>query len=486
MRVIAQRGAEDLGRFLPGGGGHAGIAAEGDAVAVVGDAGSARHSARRRRSSQQADDLGTGIRQCFPAALAPGSVALGPAKGGGIDHAGSPAAQHPEGRFRHCAARRRVLVIGAVEHGASLCCDGSGGQECKRDFGAVGVQAGGGVRQCPAHAHDHAQGHHILLGEVVNDLLGGGVLNNALIQQLHGDVLTDGVHQLLEVARDQLGLGSIKAAVLREVHRCTVQRVGGGTLHVGTEQGTARGIHKAAQLCLGGQVAHHGVHAEAASLHLGEQAVLAQQLCVVDGAGHLVLGRKGQHVGRPLSGALAAEQDGVVDLCAHGFPDAGLYLAHDVKAGICQHSFGHGHDDSQLCSGHVHVVPFLLAGLFHAGVTVDPVSQRQHGQHGDLGLVRGHVCKAGAQLHHDGALGHILLDGVHKLLPDQGLSLIAGDCINSHKNQPFWPNAARNAAFAASCPFAGWRVPPGADVENCTMPPSGRMALGSAALKVLT
>ena len=275
-------------------------------------------------------------------------------------------------------------------------------------------------------------------------------------------------------------------AVLREVHRCAVQRVGGGTLHIGTEQGTARGIHKAAQFCLCGQIADHGIHTKAASLNLGEQTVLAQQLCVVDGAGDFVLGRKGQNIGRPLGGTLAAEQDGVVDFCAHGFPDAGLYLAHDVEAGICQHSFGHGHNDGQLCGGHIDIVPFLLAGLFHAGVTVDPVSQRQHGQHGDLGLVRGHIGKAGAQLHDGGAFGHVLLDGVHQLLPDQGLSLIASDCINSHKNQPFWPNAARNAAFAASCSFAGWPGAPVADAEKRAMPPSGRIALGSLSLKALT
>ena len=98
--------------------------------------------------------------QNIPAGLAPCGVVFRPAKGGGIDHAGSPAAQHAERRFRHRAARRRILVIGAVEHGTSLCCDGSGGQERERDFGAVGVQAGGRVRQCPAHAHDHTQGHH--------------------------------------------------------------------------------------------------------------------------------------------------------------------------------------------------------------------------------------------------------------------------------------------------------------------------------------
>ena len=94
--------------------------------------------------------------------------------------------------------------------------------------------------------------------------------------------------------------------------------------------------------------------------------------------------------------------------------------------------------------------------------------------------------KAGAQLHDGGAFGHVLLDGVHQLLPDQGLSLIASDCINSHKNQPFWPNAARNAAFAASCVFAGWPGAPVADAEKRAMPPSGRIALGSLSLKALT
>ena len=74
MRVTAQRGAEDLIGFPPGGGGHTGIAAKGDAVAVVGDAGSTRHSTRSRCSGQQADDLGAGVRQRFPACLAPGGV----------------------------------------------------------------------------------------------------------------------------------------------------------------------------------------------------------------------------------------------------------------------------------------------------------------------------------------------------------------------------------------------------------------------------
>ena len=219
-------------------------------------------------------------------------------------------------------------------------------------------------------------------------------------------------------------LEGVEAAVLGEVHGRTVQRVGGCTLHIGAEQRAAIGIQQAAQLCLGGQVAHHGINAEAASFDLGEQTILAQQLGVVDGAGDLVLCGKGQHVGRPLGGTVTAKQDGVVDLCAHGLTDAGLYLAHDVKGGICQNCLGHRNDDSQLCGGHVDVVPFLLAGFLHAGVTVDPVCQRQHGQDGDLGLVGGHVGKAGAKLHHDGALGHILLDGVHQLLPDQASALL--------------------------------------------------------------
>ena len=77
MRVIAQRGADDLRRFLPGGGAHA-AGAKGDAPAIIAGAGCARHSAHSRCSGQQSDDLRAGICQRCPAGLTPGGVALGP------------------------------------------------------------------------------------------------------------------------------------------------------------------------------------------------------------------------------------------------------------------------------------------------------------------------------------------------------------------------------------------------------------------------
>lgn len=132
---------------------------------------------------------------------------------------------------------------------------------------------------------------------------------------------------------------------------------------------------------------------------------------------------------RQLAGRLTPKIVGSVHPLTDGLHHAGLDFAQDIKAGVCHHGFGNGHDNGQLLGSDVHVVPRLLARLLEAGIAVDPVSHGQHVQHGDAGLLAGHVGQLAGQPHKYGLLGRVLLDGVDQLLLDERFRLLAGNHV---------------------------------------------------------
>nr|DAQ43491.1 MAG TPA: hypothetical protein [Caudoviricetes sp.] len=350
-----------------------------------------------------------------------------------------PCSSHIHNGIRHSHRSAGVVLYGKG-HCLSSCCR-CGFQIGKGAVGAVSVHAGCRIGQCPAHPEGHPQRNHVLLGQIVDDILGFRILDDTLIQDLNSDILADGIDGLGEVAHDQLGNGLVKAPVLGEIHGCAIQGVLGGALHVGLENGVAVRTLHATQLgahAHGGQCA--GNHT-AGLLHLGNDATLSHDEIIIIGgrAGrHIVasLPGGGDDVSSPTGRTVDAENHGAVHPLANGLHDAGLDLTQDIKAGICHHCLGDGHNDSQLLGGQVDVVPGLLACLLEAGVPVDPVGHGQHIQDGDSGLPTGHVGQLSGQLHENGLLGRILLDGVDELLLDECFCVLTGNHVG-HNFSPF-------------------------------------------------
>ena len=383
-----------------------------------------------------------------------------------MEHCGAVSAGQADGAVHidSCTGNGIGGAFGIILDGKGHSLVGVGGRGVnvgKGHVDAVLVHAGGGVRHGPAHAEGNAQGNHVLLGQVEDDGLGAGVLDHGLVQDLDVHILADGVHQLLEVAGHHAGNAGIKAAVLREVDRRAVQGIGGGALHIALVQGVAVGVLDAAQGRFGAHGSHNAVHGVACILHLGKQSVFAQQGIIADAAGNVVAGLagNGDNVVLPLCRAVDAEQNGLVHPQADGFVDTRGHLAQNVKLSIGQNGFGDGDNDCQLTGGQVDVFPRLAGSLLIAGITVDPVGQRQHGKHRNAGLLAGHVGQLAAQLHHNALLGGILKNGADNLLTDEGFSAGTINNIGHGLFSFHLPNAARIAAFASSRPVAAAGVP---------------------------
>nr|DAX11380.1 MAG TPA: hypothetical protein [Bacteriophage sp.] len=350
-----------------------------------------------------------------------------------------PCSSHIHNGIRHSYRSAGVVLYGKG-HRLSSCCR-CGFQIGKGAAGAVSVHTGCRIGQRPAHPEDHPQRNHVLLGQIVDDVLGFGVLDDALVQDLDGDILADGIDGLGEVAHDQLGNGLVEASVLREVHGHAIQGVLGGPLHIGLENGVAVCALNATQLSAhahGGQRA--GNHTTRL-FHLGDDTAFSRdEIIVIWGRSgrHIVasLPRSGDDIGPPASRAIDSENHGAVHPLTNGLHDAGLNLTQDIKAGICHHCLGDGHDNSQLLGGQIDVVPGLLAGLLEASVPVDPVGHGQHVQDGDSGLPTGHVGQFSGQLHEYGLLGRVLLDGIDELLLNKRFCVLAGNHVG-HNVSPF-------------------------------------------------
>ena len=100
-----------------------------------------------------------------------------------------------------------------------------------------------GIGNLPAQPHDGAEGHHVVLKEVIYNLSGSWILNNASVEDFECHVLPDGVDQLTPVAHDGKGLSGVIRTVNGEVHTHAVQRIPGIALHVGLKNGLAVLVH---------------------------------------------------------------------------------------------------------------------------------------------------------------------------------------------------------------------------------------------------
>ena len=186
-------------------------------------------------------------------------------------------------------------------------------------------------------------------------------------------------------------------------------------------------------------------------LHLGNDAVLAEQRVVRHSAAGNVVARLSRHrddVVLPFGRTVGAEEDGGVHARADRFVHAGRDLAENVEIGIVENRFRNRHDDGKLCRRKVDVVPRLLRGLLKARVAVDPVGDGEHVQYRNAGLLRGHVRQLACQRHENGLLRCVLKNGADNLLLNQSFSTCAVDDV-CHLNQSFFlPNTLRMALFA--------------------------------------
>nr|DAJ01528.1 MAG TPA: hypothetical protein [Caudoviricetes sp.] len=265
-------------------------------------------------------------------------------------------------------------------------------------FRVVGVD---GVRDLPAETHDCAQRDHIVLHEVVNDVLRCGVLNHALGEDLEGHVLTNGIDKLAPIADDHLRLRRIERAVHGEVHIHAVQTVAGSALHIGLENRLTGSVAKAAQLTAHLDSGHNAVGVETVQLNLGNQAAIAHDVGVnirTDGNA-VASGNSGRHNAiAPSAGLVRAKQDSCVDDLAESLSQTGLDLAPNVIIRIIESGLGNGNDDRDFLGVQLLLVPRHLGGLLEcltcaavSGFAIDKVCGGKCIKHVDSLRLAGHI-----------------------------------------------------------------------------------------------
>lgn len=122
-----------------------------------------------------------------------------------------PSGHHPQ-------ARKPVSPIGSDRWGIALKCQTLlTPRRCvnsKREGVLIAdVEGVDGIGNLPAQPHDGAEGHHVVLHQVIKDIASGGILYHAAVENLEGHILPNGVDQLAPVAHDSYVASSITIAL---------------------------------------------------------------------------------------------------------------------------------------------------------------------------------------------------------------------------------------------------------------------------------
>nr|DAK54321.1 MAG TPA: hypothetical protein [Caudoviricetes sp.] len=284
---------------------------------------------------------------------------------------------------------------------AALAVNGEG--ERVHLFRVVGVD---GVRDLPAKTHDRTEGDHIVLHEVVNDFLRGGVLDNALGEHLEGHILANSIDELAPIADDHLRLRRIERAVHGKVHVHAVEAVAGSALHIGLENRLAGGVFQPTELAAHLNSGHHAVGIEAVQLDLGDQTTLVHNVGVNVRADRNTISRsnsRGHNAITPGARLILAKQHSAVNDIAESLGQTGLDLAPNVIVRIVQSGFRDGDDNSDLFGIQLLLVPRHLGGLLECltratvrSFAVDKVRRGKCVKHVDGLRLAGHICQSAA------------------------------------------------------------------------------------------
>nr|DAP80218.1 MAG TPA: hypothetical protein [Caudoviricetes sp.] len=263
-----------------------------------------------------------------------------------------------------------------------------------------------GVCNLPAKTHDSAQCDHIVLHEVVDDVLRGGVLNHALGKDLECHILANGINELAPIADDHLRLRRVERTVHGEVHIHAIKAVSGSTLHIGLEDGLASGVFQATQLAAHLDCRHYAVGVEAVQFNLGNQAAFSHDVGVNVRADRNTIARsnsRGHNAITPGAGLVRAKQHSAVNDLAESFGQTGLDLAPNVIVRIVQSGFRDGDDNSDLFGVQLLLVPRHLGGLLECltsatvrSFAVDKVRGGKCVKHVDGLRLAGHICQSAA------------------------------------------------------------------------------------------
>nr|DAJ74827.1 MAG TPA: hypothetical protein [Caudoviricetes sp.] len=270
-------------------------------------------------------------------------------------------------------------------------------------FRVVGVD---GVCNLPAKTHDRTEGDHIVLHEVVNDVLRGGVLNHALGKDLEGHILANGIDELAPIADDHLRLRRVERTVHGEVHIHAVKAVSGSALHIGLEDGLASGVFQTAQLAAHLDCRHYAVRIKAVQLDLGNQAAFAHNVIEHVGTdGNPVTGSDSSrdNAFTPSAGLVRAKQNSGINDLAECLGQSGLNLAPDVIVSVIECSLGDGNDNCDFLGIQLFLVPCHLSGLLEcltgaavSGLAVDEIRGGKCVKHVDGLRLAGHICQSAA------------------------------------------------------------------------------------------
>ena len=225
------------------------------------------------------------------------------------------------------------------------------------------------------------------------------------------------------------------------MHRRTIQRIIGGTLHVTLENWSTISCLDASQLRSHFHARQRTGYHVSIFLNLGNHAALAQEQIIIIRAGsrRYIITRltcQGDDIVLPYSRAVFSENNCRVDSLTDSLHNPRSYLAEDIKLRIVQYCFRDRHDNCQLRSIQIHVVPCLAAGLLHAGIAVYPVRSRQEIQYADSGLVAGHIRQFLCHAHKGGLLRRVLKYMFYDLLADDRLCIRSVNDIRCHKLPP--------------------------------------------------
>nr|DAL68279.1 MAG TPA: hypothetical protein [Caudoviricetes sp.] len=288
-------------------------------------------------------------------------------------------------------------------------------------LGALLGHAGDRIGDLEADAHDHSHDLAVLLHRVVHDRA-GGVGDDALVEHLVGDVLSDADDELRPVGRQQHGLGRIPAAVEDLVAWVSVQVRRLFVGQVRRVDGTVVRITQFGQFPVEAGLAGEAVERVAfLGEHLAEGGHIGGEVL----AGSLrdgVLGglRAGEDVVAPGGRLVDAEDGGLVDLLAERLGDQRLHGLEQVDGRVLSHGVRDRDEHGEFFGGDVHVLPTAFGGLLEASLG-DPVGFRQGGED-RLGLLPGAHGHALCTGEHDALLRHGLDDLLADLVGHEGLS----------------------------------------------------------------